>query len=169
MMCMEVQYEDGDEDLVADHGVRTEEHDKATYSELTKTQSEEEEEVKYNMALCTYDSMSLENKRRQLNETMPNENIHDRRQSDILLNENHTRNTFSNKATIVQGPLGYDDIIESWKAWMMEMRMNDGDISTTMTSGLEQANRDGKKFLYARMTHSNHTTQYHMQQIINRG
>ena len=32
MMCTEVQYEDGDEDLVVygDQGVSTEEHDKAT-------------------------------------------------------------------------------------------------------------------------------------------
>ena len=47
MMCTEVQYEDGDEDLIAygDQGVSTEEHDKATYSELTQTQGKEEEEV----------------------------------------------------------------------------------------------------------------------------
>ena len=66
MMCTEVQYEDGDEDLVVygDKGVSTEEYDKATYGKLMKTQSEEEEEVKYNMALCANDSMSLEKKRR---------------------------------------------------------------------------------------------------------
>ena len=39
MMCMEVQHEDGDKDLVVygDQGVSTEEYDKATYGELTKT------------------------------------------------------------------------------------------------------------------------------------
>ena len=39
MMCMEVQYEDGNEDLVecADQGASTEEHDKAMYGKLTKT------------------------------------------------------------------------------------------------------------------------------------
>ena len=40
--------------------------------------------------------------------------------------------------------------------------------SMTTTSGLEQANRDYKKFLYARVTHSNHAIQYHMQQIMER-
>ena len=47
MMCMEIQYEDGDKDLIVygDQGVSTEEHDKAMYGELTETQSEEEEEV----------------------------------------------------------------------------------------------------------------------------
>ena len=56
---------------------------------------------------------------------MPDENIHDVSQSDISLNENPTRNTFNNKATIVQGPTGDDDKIELWKAWMMEMLTND--------------------------------------------
>ena len=66
MMCMEVTYEDGDKDLVVygDQGVSTEEYDKATYGELIKTQSEEEEEVKCNVALCANDSVSLEKKRR---------------------------------------------------------------------------------------------------------
>ena len=84
MMCMEVQYEDGDEDLIVygDQGVCTEEHNKATYGKLMKTQCEEEE-VKFNVALCTNDSVSLEKKRSQLNETMPDENIHDVSQSHV--------------------------------------------------------------------------------------
>ena len=93
---------------------------------------------------------------------MPDENIHDISQSDILLNETPTRNTFNNKATIVQGPMSDNDEIKLWKAWMMEMLMNNGNISTT-TSGLERVNRDNQKFLYARATHSNHMIQYHMQ------
>ena len=167
MMCTEVQYEDGDEDLVVyrDQGVSTEEHNKAMYGKLTKTQSKEEEEVKYNMALCTNDRMLLEKKKRQLNENMPNKNIQDISQSEILLNENPTRYTFNNKATIVQGPMDDD---ESRKAWTMEMPMNNGNILMTTMSGLEQANRDYKKFLYARATHSNHAIQYHLQHIMER-
>ena len=59
MMCTDVHCEDGDEDLIVygDQGVSTEEHDKTTYGKLVKTQSEEEEEIKYNMALCTNDSV----------------------------------------------------------------------------------------------------------------
>ena len=54
MMCMDVHCEDGDEDVIVyrDSGVSTEEHDKAMYGKLMKTQSEEEEEIKYNVALC---------------------------------------------------------------------------------------------------------------------
>ena len=64
MMCMHLQYEDGDKDLIVyrEEGVSTEEHDKAMYGDLMKTQSEEEEEVKYNVALCANNSMSLEKK-----------------------------------------------------------------------------------------------------------
>ena len=50
--------------MYGDQGVSTKEHDKAMYGESTNTESKEEEEVNYNMALCTNDSMSLEKKRR---------------------------------------------------------------------------------------------------------
>ena len=66
MMCTEVQYEHVEDDIVVyrDQGINTEEYEKATYGNLTKTQSEEEEEVKYNVALCANDSVSLERKKR---------------------------------------------------------------------------------------------------------
>ena len=66
MMCMEVQQEDEDEDIVVygDQGTSTEEYEKATYGELMKTQTEEEGEVKYNVALCANGSVSLQKKRR---------------------------------------------------------------------------------------------------------
>ena len=139
-----------------DQGISTEEYEKAMYGKLMKTQSEEEEEVKCIVALCADDSVSLEKKRRQLNETTPNEYIHDMSQSDISLNENPTGNTFNNVATVVQGPTDDDVKNELQKAWTMEMLMNEGNISMTMTNGLEQVSEDYKKFLYARATHSNH-------------
>ena len=170
MMCTEVQYEDEDKDVVVygDQGISTEEYEKATYGKLMKTQSKEEEEVKRNVALCANDGVSLEKKRRQLNERTPNKYVHDVSQSDTSLNENPTGNTFNNVATVVQGPTGDDDENELQKAWTMEMLMSDSDISTTMTNGLEQVSEDYKKFLHARATHSNHAIQYHMQQIIKR-
>ena len=66
MMCTELQYEDADKDVVVygDQGINTEEYEKTTYGDLTKTQSEEEEEVKYNVALCTNNSELLEKKKR---------------------------------------------------------------------------------------------------------
>ena len=48
MICTELQYEDVSEDKVVygDQGISVEEYEKATYDDLTKTQSEEEEEIK---------------------------------------------------------------------------------------------------------------------------
>ena len=138
------------------------------YGKLTKTQSEEEEEVKYNVALCANDSVSLERERKQLNQTTPNKNVHNASQSGTSLNENLTGNSSNNVATVEPGPTGDDDENESQKAWKMVMWMNDSNISMTMTNGLEQKSEEYKKFLYARATHSNHAIQYHMQQIIER-
>ena len=67
---------------------------------------------------------------------------------------------------MVQGPTDDEDENESWKAWTMEMLMNDGDISMSMTNEPEQMSEENKKFLYARAVHSNHSIQYHMQQKI---
>ena len=66
MVCMDIHYEDWDNDIIVygDQGVSTEEHNEAMYGELIKTESEEEQEINYNMALCANDSMSLEKKRR---------------------------------------------------------------------------------------------------------
>ena len=66
MMCTELQYEDVDEDLVVygDQGINAEEYKKTKYGDLTKTQSKEEDEVKYNVAQSTNDSVQLERKRR---------------------------------------------------------------------------------------------------------
>ena len=67
---------------------------------------------------------------------------------------------------VVQGPLDDNDENESWKAWTMEMLMNNSNISMSMMNGQEQVSKEDKKFLYARAVHSNHSIQYHMQQII---
>ena len=127
MMCMDVHCEDGDEDIIVyrDQGVSTEEHDKAMYGKLMKTQSKEEEEIKYNVAPCTNDSVSLEKKRRQLNENTPEENVHDVSQSDISINENTTGNSFDNEVTTVQDPMGDDNEIELQKAWTMVLKWGD--------------------------------------------
>ena len=47
MVSTELQYEDASEDKVvySDQGISAEAYEKATYGDLTKTQSEEEDEV----------------------------------------------------------------------------------------------------------------------------
>ena len=52
MVCTELQHEEASEDEVVygDQGNSVEEYEKATYDDLTKTQSEEEDEVKCTVA-----------------------------------------------------------------------------------------------------------------------
>ena len=52
MVCTELQYEDASENEVVygDQGINTEEYEKATYGDLTKTQSKEEDDVKCTVA-----------------------------------------------------------------------------------------------------------------------
>ena len=57
---------------------------------------------------------------------------------------------------------------ESQKAWTMEMLMKNGDISMGMANEPEQLSEEDKKFLYARVVHSNHSIQYHMHHMIMR-
>ena len=97
---------------------------------------------------------------------MPNKNVYDISQSDVSINENIAVNSFNNEVTTVQAPMGDSNKIESWKAWAMEMLTKNGNISMTAMTELQQAREDYTKILYARATHSNHVTQYHMQQIM---
>ena len=66
MVCTELQYEDVDEDQIVyrDQGINAEEYKKAMYGDLTKTQSEEEDEVKCTVAQRANDSVMLERERR---------------------------------------------------------------------------------------------------------
>ena len=94
---------------------------------------------------------------RQLNESTPDEKAHGVSQSDTSINENCTENLLNKVTTMVQGPSDNNDKNESQKAWTMEMLMNSGDISTSMTNEPKQVIEEDKKFLYARAVHSNHS------------
>ena len=76
MVCTELQYEDASEDQVVygDQGISTEEYEKATYGDLMKTQSEEEDEAKCTAAQRANDSVILERKRRRLMRMTPTRN-----------------------------------------------------------------------------------------------
>ena len=66
MVFTELQYEDADEDQIVyrDQGINAEEYEKATYDDLMKTHSEEEDEVKCTVVQRANDSVMLERKRR---------------------------------------------------------------------------------------------------------
>ena len=170
MVCTELQYEDASEDEVvySDQEISTEEYEKATYGNLTKTQSEEEDEVKCTVAQRANDSMILERKRRRLNENDPDKKSDDYNQSDAPTNKRSTVNSINKSTSEVQGPMDDDNKNKSRKAWTMEMLMNDGNISANTMNGVESMSDNEKMFLYARVVHSNHSIQYHMHQIMER-
>ena len=170
MVCTEPQYEDVSEDEVVygDQGINTEEYEKATYGDLMQTQSDEENEVKYTVAQQANDSVILERKKRQFNYNDPEEKTDDSNQCDTLISERGTENTFNELTPEVQGPTEDDNKNESRKAWTMEMLMNDFNHSMNTMSAGELMSDNERMFLYARAVHSNHSIQYHMNQIMER-
>ena len=66
MVCTELQYEDASKDEVVygDQEISTEEYEKTTYGDFTKTQSKEEDEIKCMVAQQANDCVMLEKKRR---------------------------------------------------------------------------------------------------------
>ena len=169
-VCTELQYEDTSENEVVygDQGISIEEYKKATYDNLTKTQSEEEDEVKCTVAQRANDSVILERKKRLLSKEDPGKKSDNCNQSDASINKMSTVNSINGSMLEVQGPTDDNNKNESQKAWTMEMLMNDGDISVNTTNEEELMSDDEKMFLYARAVHSNHSIQYHMHQIMER-
>ena len=64
MICTDIYSDKEYEEMVVygDQGVTSRQFDKDTYGELMNTDSNEEKIVKYNVALCTQNSVSLEKK-----------------------------------------------------------------------------------------------------------
>ena len=157
MICTDVYSDEEYEDLIVygDQGISTKTYNEETYGDLLKTDSDEEPIVKYNLALCAQDSVSLEKKQRRLNRDIPSEA---KSQLSLINKENDT----------VPYPTSNDDKDESWKARTMGMPMNDGDISIIESEELTRIKDKNKKFLYARAVHANHMIQYHMNEISER-
>ena len=152
--------------MYGNQGINTEEYEKATYGDLTKTQSKEEDDVKCTVAQRANDSMILERKRRRLSENDPDKKSEDYNQSDTPISEMSTVNSINEPISEVQGPTDDNNKNESRKAWTMEMLMNGSDISANATNEEVSMSDDGRMFLYARTVHSNHSIQYHMHQIM---
>ena len=168
MVCTETQYEDASEDKVVygDQGINTEECEKATYGDLMKTQSKEENEVKCTVAQRATNSVILERKKRRFNNNNPEEKTDDNNQCDTPISEKSTENSINELTPVAQGPTEDDNKNESQKAWTMEMLMNGFDNTANTTSEEESISDNKRMFLYARAVHLNHSIQYHMHQIM---
>ena len=129
-----VQRHSEDEVVYGDQGINTEEYEKATYGDLMKTQSDEENEVKCTVAQRANDSVILERKKRRLNNNDPEEKTDDNNQCDMPISEKGTENSISKLTPVAQGPTEDDNKNESRKAWTMEMLMNGFDNSVNTTS-----------------------------------
>ena len=150
MMNTVLQYEDADEDIVVygDQGINTEEYEKATYGDLMKTQSEEEDKTKYNVAQSTNDSVQLERKRSRLNIGTLDENTHGISQSDTTINENRTVRSINKTTMVVQGPSDDDDKNELCKVRTMEMLTKDRNILTIMMNEQESMSKEDEMILH---------------------
>ena len=157
MICTNAYSDEEYENVIVygDQGVSTKTYDEETYRNLLKSDSDEESIIKYNVALCVKDSVSLEKKRRRLNRNTPSET------------ESHL-SLINREIDTVPRPTSNDDKDESRKAWTMGMPTNDGDISTINTAELTQIEDHNKQFLYAQAVHANHMIQYHMNEISER-
>ena len=136
IVCTELQYEDASENEVVygDQGISIEDCEKATYDDLTKTQSKEEDEVKCTVVQQANDSVILERKRRYLSKDYPDKKSVDYNQSDTSINKRSTVNSINESTSEVQGPMDDNNKNKSRKAWTIEMLMNDGDILVNTTN-----------------------------------
>ena len=168
MVCTEPQYEDASEDEVVygDQGINTEEYEKAIYGNLMQTQSDEENEVKCTVAQRANDSVILERKKRRFNHSDPEESSDNYNQCDTMISDAGTENSINEMIPETKGPTDDNNKNESRKAWTMEMLMNGFDNSTNTASEEESMSNNERMFLYARAVHSNHSIQYHMDQIM---
>ena len=152
--------------LLRDKDISSKTFEEDTYGDILKTDSDEEPVVKYNVALCAQDSVSLEKKRRRLNRDIPSED-----ESQLSLSHNEINRTENEKAInkekdTVPCPTSYDDKNESQKEWTMGMPTIDGDISMIDTEEQTQIEDKSKKYLYARAVHATHMIQNHMHEIL---
>ena len=157
MICTNAYGDEEYENVIVygDQGVSTKTYDEEMYRDLLKSDSDEESIVKYNVALCVKDSVSLEKKRRRLNRNTPSET-----ESQLSL--------INREIDTIPHPTSNDDEDGSWKAGTMGMPTNDGDISTINTVELTQIEDRNKQFLYARAVHASHMIWYHMNEISER-
>ena len=75
MICTDAYSDEEYEEMVVygDQGNTSKNFDEGTYGDLMNTDSDKDSAIKYNVALHTQDSVSLEKKRRRLNRDIPSE------------------------------------------------------------------------------------------------
>ena len=113
MICTDIYSDEEYEEMVVyrDQGVTSRKFDEDTYGELMNTDSDEEQIIKYNVALCAQDSVSLEKKRRWLNRDIPSEDENHLSQIHNDISKIDNKEAINKEINTVQGPTSYDDEI----------------------------------------------------------
>ena len=75
---------------------------KDMYGELMNTDSDEEKNINYNVALSAQDSVSLEMKPRRVNRDIPSENVHNISQRHNEINETNREMVINKETNTVQ-------------------------------------------------------------------
>ena len=168
MICTDAFSDDEYEEIVVyrDQGIPSKKFDKDMYGDPMNTDSDEEPVVKYNVALCAHDSVSLEKKRRRLNRDIPSEAENQLSLSHNEINRTDNEEAINKEKATVPGPTSYDNEIESQKAWTMGMPMINSDIFMMGTEELGQIKDNKKKLVYAGAVHGNHMILHHMHEIL---
>ena len=106
MICTDNYSDEEYKDIIVyrDQGISTKTYDEETYGDLLKTDSDEEPVVKYNVALCVQDSVSLEKKQRRLNRDVPSED-----ESQLSLSHNAINRT-GNEAALNKEKILYHTV-----------------------------------------------------------
>ena len=101
MICTDAYSDQEYEEMVVygDQGITSRKFDENTYGELMNTDSDEEQIIKYNVALYTQDSVSLEKKQRWLNRDIP---IEDKNQLSLSHNEINRRMQLTRKMILYE-------------------------------------------------------------------
>ena len=167
MICTDIYSDEEYENHIVygDQGISTKTYDEEMYGDLLKTDSDEEPVIKYNVARCAQESVSLEKKRRRLNRDIPCEDGSRLSLSHNVINRTDNKDALNEEKNTVPHPTSNNDENKLQKAWTIGMQTIDSDISMIDSEELTRIKDKNKKFLYARAVHANHMIQYHMHEI----
>ena len=114
MICTDAYCDEKYEEIVVyrDQGITSIFFDEDTYGDLVNTDNNDKPVIKYNVALCAHDSVTLEKKRRRLNRDIPSEDENQLSLSHNKINRTDNEEAINKEKDTVPGPTNYDDEIE---------------------------------------------------------
>ena len=140
MICTDVYSTDESEGMIVygDQGISSENYDEETYGDLLNTDSDDEQVIKYDVALLATDSVSLEKKRRRLNRDIPSE------APDQLIRKD-TLNAYGTSITNDKREKGEERTTNTWRTRkIIHMEFESDDDVAEPQKNAETAKQEGK-------------------------